>query len=220
MDLNKQHEIKVVGGLYLVLDPSIQQELLLSKLKSALKGGVGILQIWNNWPVPFEKSHKIDLINRILEVSEKHDVPVLINNEWDLVKDTRLSGIHFDKIPNNFDTLKAEFNRELIIGVTSGNKLATVEWADKNKIDYISFCSLFPSRSAGVCEIVTTDTILKARKITQIPLFVSGGITNDNLLELQGFGISGVAVISGILDAASPNLASEKYIQTLNKILK
>ncbi|RYM33069.1 thiamine phosphate synthase [Brumimicrobium glaciale] len=218
MESNKN--TKNIGGLYLVLDPSIEQVTLLTKLKSAIEGGVDILQIWNNWPNTFRKIAKINLINLVVDIAKQYNVPVLINEEWELVIETELSGIHFDIVPSSLELLKSEIDRELIIGVTCSNSLEIIEWAQENKLDYISFCSLFPSKSAGLCEIVTHETILKARRITRIPLFVSGGITSDNLLQLQNLGISGVAVISGVLDSPSPKLASQKYIQTLNKIIQ
>jgi thiamine-phosphate pyrophosphorylase len=214
---NKRRTIN--GGLYLVLDPSIEQQVLLTKLKSALDGGVNILQIWKNWPENFLKREKIGLINKIIDIAVPYKVPVLINEEWELVKETDLSGIHFDTVPSHLERIKTEIGRELIFGVTCGNTIETVEWADQNKLDYISFCALFPSKSAGTCEIVAPETILKAKKRTNIPLFVSGGITTDNLLQLKELGISGVAVISGVLDSSSPNITSQKYIRTLNKII-
>lgn len=218
MDSNKKH--KISGGLYLVLDPSIDQSVLISKLKSALEGGINVLQVWNNWPNHFVKSDKIELINKIVDNAQPYNVPVLINEEWELVKESESAGVHFDIVPGNYNDLRNGMLKDKIIGLTCGNDTETVKWGEENAVDYISFCALFPSKSAGVCEIVTQESIIEARKLTKIPFFVSGGITSENLMQLNEVGIQGAAVISGILDSESPKDKSQEYIKTLNQIIK
>jgi len=218
MDSNKMKQN--FKGLYLVLDPSMEKNELINKLKSALEGGINIVQIWNNWPAGFTSKDKVETVNSILAVTHTFNVPVLINEEYELLASTQLEGVHFDRIPENFIEIKSSLNRQLIIGITCGNDLETIEWANENAIDYLSFCSIFPSKSAGDCEIVEKETLKKAKAITSIPFFVSGGITTENLGELSEFGIAGAAVISGILSAESPKEKSQEYNQVLNKIIK
>lgn len=207
-------------GLYLVLDPSMEKNELIQKLKSALEGGVNIVQIWNNWPSRFTLKDKKAVVSWILAVTRRFNVPVLINEEYELLASTQLNGVHFDGIPENFNEIKSSLNREVVIGITCGNNIESIKWANENAIDYLSFCSMFPSKSAGECEIVNKETLKTAKGITSIPFFVSGGITTENLGELSEFGIAGAAVISGVLSAESPKEKSEEYIRILNKIIK
>ncbi|GAA4440695.1 hypothetical protein GCM10023188_38290 [Pontibacter saemangeumensis] len=210
----------ITGGVYLVLDPEMNRATLLHKLKEALTGGVRLLQVWNNWPASFGLSAKQDLIGDILAVASAYSVPLLINEEWQLLKDTGLAGVHFDTIPADYEVIKAEIKRDFICGITCGNDLEAVRWAEQNRVDYISFCAMFPSLSAGSCEIVSPETVKKAREITQIPFFLSGGITTENMAALQELDFAGVAVISGILNAASPQKSAAAYIYALNKLKK
>jgi len=207
-------------GVYLVLDPSVPEEILIEKLEYALIGGVSIVQIWDKWPKHFKKISKINLIQRLHKITEPYSVPLLINNEWELLESESLDGVHFDIIPLDFDEIKARFNRKLTYGITCNNDLTNIAWAERNKLDYISFCAMFPSSSVDTCEIVNPDTILKARKMTQIPLFLSGGITPDNFHSLKTFNFQGVAVISGILSAESTEESVKKYYEEFNKIIQ
>jgi thiamine-phosphate pyrophosphorylase len=50
-----------------------------------------------------------------------------------------------------------------------------------------------------------------------MPIFVSGGITFDNLPSLMALGISGVAIVSGIMKSEDPKLAAGKYKQFFSK---
>lgn len=215
-----KQRIEIKGGLYLVLDPSMPKVILLEKLRKALAGGVSVLQIWNNWPDSLQLSEKREFVKAITDIASSYAIPVLINEEWELLKETALSGVHFDKIPANYEEIKAEINRSFIVGITAGNDLQVIAWAEQHQLDYVSFCALFPSKSAGDCEIVAPETIKQARTMTRMPLFVSGGITVKNLMELKELDITGVAVISGILNADAPEMATLDYIQALDKLKK
>ncbi len=215
-----KHKISIDTGLYLVLDPSMPSDILINKLKEALDGGVNLLQIWNNWPSNFSSADKIELINALTNIASKRDVPVLVNDEWELMRDTALSGVHFDHIPNQFESIRTAVKRDFITGITCSNDLTHVKWAEQHQLDYVSFCAIFPSKSAGECEIVTPETIMKARKITNIPFFISGGITANNLLKLKNLDFTGVAVISGIINADSPKEAALSYLQSIKELKK
>ncbi len=209
---------QITGGLYLVLDPSMERNDLLEKLEQALKGGVEIIQVWNHWPDSFSLKDKEELVAAILNTTSDYQAPVLINEEWELLKTTGLHGVHFDEIPDEYQQIREEIDRDFIAGITCSNKLNVIRWADQNDFDYISFCAMFPSGSVDSCEIVQPETVRKAREITDLPLFVSGGITPDNLPDLQDLDFQGVAVISGILGSDSPHEAAGNYRTILKKI--
>ncbi|WP_107039267.1 thiamine phosphate synthase [Brumimicrobium mesophilum] len=218
MDSSKKHHN--LKGLYLVLDPSLEINQLIQKLESALAGGVNIVQIWNNWPSSSSIDDKIEIINQIVKTANVYQLPVLINEEYTLLSKTDLAGVHFDQIPDDFERLTSSILENKIIGITCGNDIERIHWANDNKIDYISFCSIFPSKSAGECEIVSRETLALAKTIAQIPFFVSGGVTTENLKDLSKYGMAGAAVISGVLNAESPKQKSQEYNQALNKIIK
>lgn len=217
----KQAQSKqITGGVYLVLDPAMEKSELLEKLDQALQGGVEVVQIWNNWPEAFSINEKQGLVNEILEITSPYKLPVLINEEWELLKATELDGVHFDELPADYPSLKKEIGRNFLTGITCGNDLDVIRRAEELGVDYLSFCAMFPSSSVSDCEIVRPEMVQKARDITQKPLFVSGGITPENLPKLQNLNIEGVAVISGILNSGSPkksSLAYKKALQHLNK---
>lgn len=202
----------IEGGIYLVVDPSMREQVLLQKIEEALKGGVDIIQIWNNWT---DDINKLKLIDRICELAHRSDVPVLINEEWELVNDTLLDGVHFDSIPNDITHVRQQVERPFICGITCGNDLSIVRWAEANKLDYISFCSMFPSTSAGACEIVSIENVKKAKALTSMPVFVAGGISLDNIHDLKETKVNGVAVISAILQADNVAEKTKQFKQKL-----
>lgn len=216
MDMTNKKNI--FGGLYLVLDPAMKQNILLSRLQDALKAGVQVLQIWNNWPSAFDLNQKKEFIQTVTEMAERYSVPVLINEEWVLVPGSNLAGVHLDNIPEDFSQLRQTLPPDAIVGITCGNDLSMVEWAESQQLDYISFCAMFPSSSVSGCEIVTPETVQRARLMTSMPLFVSGGIRPDNIRLLRDLGIAGVAIISGIMNQEQPQEAVNNYTQALKEI--
>ena len=206
-----------LNGIYLVVDPSMDRSVLLEKVRQSLEGGVGILQIWNHWPENFGEPQKKELIASIKQLAESHEVPVLINDDWRLLKTTNVDGVHFDSVPEHFDKVRQQIGDDCIFGITCSNDLETVRWADRHGMDYISFCAMFPSPSVDSCDIVKPETVRQARKITDKPLFLSGGISPDKIGELEGLQFDGVAVISGILSEDNPKERAREYDRALSK---
>ncbi|MDO3627787.1 thiamine phosphate synthase [Mucilaginibacter sp. BT774] len=201
---------RINGGIYLVLNPGMETGLLLARLADALAGGLLAVQIWNNWQ---SGAARLDIIKAAGRLCQQHNVPLLINQEWELLlQSTWLQGVHFDNIPGDFEHIKKTLNRSFLAGITCSGNLDTVVWANENKLDYISFCSMFPSPSAGHCDLVMPATVRQARGITDLPIFVAGGVTPQNVIKLkEEIPFNGVAVISGILSSANPQQKVKEY---------
>lgn len=205
-----------LNGIYLVVDPAMKQEKLLDKVEQALEGGVRIVQIWNNWPDGMHGADQEQLVSYITGIANNYDVPVLVNEDWKLLKNTGAQGIHFDSKPDDFDRIREEVGLDFITGITCSNDLEVVRWAEENDFNYVSFCAMFPSPSVGSCEMVKPETVRKARNLTDMPLFLSGGITPENINKFDGLGFNGVAVISGILKDDEPKERALNYKQALS----
>jgi len=203
--------MKKLQGLYLVLDPAKEEKALLTSLRQALSGGVGLVQIWNHWSADFSKKEKLELAKKIKAVAGDFDVPTLINEDLEIALEAGLDGVHFDRIPDDWKEIQPRLQGKFT-GITVGNDLDLVRWAHEHDLSYISFCSVFPSSSVDTCELVTPDSIRQARELTPIPIFLSGGIRPENLPQLERYSYAGVAVISGILGAADPKQAATDYL--------
>ena len=207
-------------GIYLVIDPAMERAVLFPKLQEALEAGVNILQLWNHWPTDATPEDKHQLIDEVLQLAAPFNVPVLVNEEWQWLHQTNLHGVHFDAIPNDWDMIRRTFDREVIVGLTCGNDAERIRWAEEQQVDYISFCSMFPSDSVDTCEIVRPDSVVAARKITQMPIFLSGGINPQHMIALNTLDFQGVAIISGIMCANSITERIRAYQQALENTKK
>lgn len=204
---------KILSGVYLVVDPSLEENILFQKLEAVLAEKIAAVQLWDNFETrPVTKN----FMQRICDTCHAYDTPVLINNRWDYLTNSDLDGVHFDEPPGNMQEIRQQIGRPFITGLTCNNDLSTVVWAARNKFHYISFCSLFPSSTANSCELVQFDTIEKARKIFPRSIFLAGGITLQNISQLNGLEHNGIAVVSGIMGAGDPATAVKQYKEQIN----
>jgi len=195
-------------GIYLVVDPSMDKFELYDKIDAVLAEGIAALQIWDH----FRAGDDVPaLIGELCQRCHAKDVPVLINNQWPYLADTILDGVHFDTVPSNYESIEAAIGRPFRCGITCTNKMDAVRWAHDHHADYISFCSMFPSPTAGSCELVTADSIYQANTIYSGPVFLAGGIRPENMEKLNGFRYAGIAVISGIMSSDTPGEAIRQY---------
>ena len=75
---------------------------------------------------------------------------------------------------------------------------------------------MFPSSTANSCDLVSFDNIKRVRTITNLPIFLAGGIKPENMEMLNELSYSGIAVVSGIMNAAQPAEALKMYHDKLN----
>lgn len=196
-------------SLYLVVDPRPGAARVLPKVDAALAGGVDVIQVWNHWA---DGQDAIEFIGRTVALARRRGVPVLVHDRLDLLRKTEADGIHYDVpflAPNE---VREIVGRAVLYGVTVGNELERVHWAASEGADYVSFCSMFPSRSADACELVELSTLTTAReRYPALTIYASGGITPENAPQVLAAGADGIAVISGILASADPEAAARRY---------
>lgn len=210
------------NGVYLVIDPSMDQAVLFPQLEKALQASVSAIQLWDNWAEHIDKD---ETIRKVIRLGKEYQVPVLANNDWKLLKSHPLDGVHFDEIPSDFNLIKKNLQQHgkrtnldnvALYGITCNNDMVVVDWATKNGMDYLSFCSMFPSSTSNSCELVSLESVQKARSISDLPIFLAGGIRPDNMAQFSGLDYQGVALVSGIIGSLDPEAAVLHYLKNLN----
>lgn len=204
----------IQSGIYLIIDPSMNEEILFAKLNLIVKEKVAAIQIWDNFT---ENQDIEELLLKIYEKTSFYKIPLLINNNWKFLKQIPLDGIHFDEIPENFNEIKNKINRDFLVGITCNNEISTIEYAEEHQFDYISFCSMFPSKTANSCELVNFETVEEAKSIFSRKIFLAGGIDLDNIKNLDELNYDGIAVVSGIMNVENPSETIKKYHQKIKK---
>ena len=92
--------------------------------------------------------------------------------------------------------------------------------AEKDGADYLGVGAVFPTGSKDDADDVSHDTVKAICEAVNIPVIAIGGISKNNVGQLAGLGLDGVAVISAIyasddLKAATEDLKA-KTVKALN----
>lgn len=207
---------KINSGIYLVIDPSIEESQLIESLEKAISAKPCALQVWDNFQSPDQVA---PLICKIKAICRGTGIPILMNNHPEWVELFDLEGVHFDVLPSDhlssFPKLKQQGK---LIGVTINNDFDQIQQALIAKVDYLSFCSMFPSSTANSCDLVEFRTVQKTREITSIPIFLAGGISPEKIPQLTDLDFDGIAVVSGVMSAEDPGKAISHYQKLLNEL--
>lgn len=205
-------------GIYLVVDPAIDEGELMESLEKAISAKPCAVQIWDNFHTPDQVAA---LICKIKAICRGTGIPILMNNHPEWAELFELDGVHFDVLPSDH-IISLPKLRQLgkLIGVTINNDFDQIQHALLANVDYLSFCSMFPSSTANSCDLVEFDTVKKARELTTIPIFLAGGISPEKVAQLSDLNFDGIAVVSGVMSAADPGKAIIEYQKLLTDLKK
>lgn len=199
--------------LYAVTDRTwLKGRNLSSQVEEALKAGISFIQLR-------EKDKTFDefvrVAKKIKSVTDKYNVPFVINDNIEVALEVGADGVHVgqkDMVAKNARMLIGE---EKILGV-SVNTVEQAILAEKNGADYLGVGSVFTTTTKLDAKSVSYNELKNICNSVSIPVVAIGGISKDNILELKGSGIKGVAVISAIF--AQPNIQSAtKELLNLSK---
>ena len=93
------------------------------------------------------------------------------------------------------------YGEDIIIGKSCYDSLRLAEWSEKNGATYVSFGSMYETKSKNNTVICDHQLLDKAKKSLNIPICVIGGITKHNIKNILRFKPDMISMISGIFDS-------------------
>lgn len=195
--------------LYAVTDRHwLKDETLENQVEKALQGGATFLQLR-------EKSLDDDIFlaeaKEIQKLCKKYQVPFVINDNVDIALAIDADGVHVGQSDMEALDVRKRLGPDKIIGVSAQNVQQAL-LAQKHGADYLGVGAVFPTGSKDDAEDVSFETLKAICQAVDIPVIAIGGITKENVSELKGSGICGIAVISAIF--------AQKNIKAATKELK
>lgn len=195
--------------LYAVTDRHwLKDETLENQVEKALQGGATFLQLR-------EKNLDDDIFlaeaKEIQKLCKKYQVPFVINDNVDIALAIDADGVHVGQSDMEALDVRKRLGPDKIIGVSAQNVQQAL-LAQKHGADYLGVGAVFPTGSKDDAEDVSFETLKAICQAVDIPVIAIGGITKENVSELKGSGICGIAVISAIF--------AQKDIKAATKELK
>lgn len=181
--------------LYLVTDAfDFEEEAFLQVIEEAVKAGVTLVQFRDKLATSRDAYTRAI---KIKTITDKYDVPLIINDRVDLALAVDAAGVHIgdDELP--VDVVRKLIGPDKILGV-SAKSLDRAEEAHQQGADYLGVGAMFPT-STKDSSLVTFDELRRITSQVPIPSVAIGGIHLDNIGQLAGTGIAGISVVSEIM---------------------
>lgn len=195
--------------LYAVTDRHwLNGETLYSQVEKALKGGATFIQLREK---KLDEGSFLEEAKEIQKLCKEYNVPFVINDNVEIAKKINADGVHVGQSDMEAQNVREILGDDKIIGV-SAQTVEQALLAEKHGADYLGVGAVFKTGSKDDAEEVSHDELERICKAVSIPVIAIGGITHDNVKELAGRGIVGIAVISAIF--------AKKDIENATKELK
>ena len=187
--------------LYAVTDRHwLNGATLYEQVEQALKGGATFVQLREK---NLDKEHFMEEAGQIKELCREYKVPFVINDSVDIALEMDADGVHVGQSDMEAGDVREKLGPDKIIGV-SAQTVEQALLAEKRGADYLGVGAVFHTGSKADATDVSRETLKEICAAVKIPVVAIGGITKDNLKELSGSGICGIAVISAIF--AQPDI--------------
>lgn len=188
--------------LYAVTDRSwLNGGTLTQQAEECLRGGATFLQLR-------EKDLEEEGVRRqaleLKDLCRRYGVPFVLDDRVSLALEVDADGVHVGQHDMEAGRARALLGPDKILGVS----VQTVEealLAQARGADYLGVGAVFPTGTKQDADFVPYETLRAICRAVSIPVIAIGGITRENLSQLSGSGICGVAVVSALF--AQPDIA-------------
>lgn len=208
---------KKMLALYAITDSrTIGERCLEDVVEQAILGGATCIQLREK---ELGSDELTERARQLAEVCHRYGVPLIIDDDHEAALRSGADGVHV----GIEDTPAAEIRRiagkDFIIGVTAKTVQQAKE-AEKSGADYIGVGAVFPSPTKKNAIRITPGMLRTICGSVSIPAVAIGGISLDNVHEINGCGHCGIAVVSAIFAPDDVRSAAEKLRQAAELSVK
>lgn len=202
--------------LYAVTDRHwLGNQTLFDQVKEALDGGATCIQLREK---QLDEENFLKEAIEIQKLCKEYHVPFIVNDNVEIAKSMHADGIHVGQSDMEALDVRKELGKDVILGV-SAQTVEQAKKAEAHGADYLGVGAVFPTGSKDDAEDVSYETLKAICEAVSIPVIAIGGITQDNVKELAGSGIVGIAVISAIFAQKDITQATKDLKQATEQML-
>ena len=202
-------------ALYFITDSTgFETEEFLRRVRSALEGGVTIIQLREKNRTTREY---IELAEAVHGITKEFNVPLIIDDRIDVMLASGAEGVHVGAEDMPVSMARKLIGKDKILGATAKTVEAAVK-AYNDGADYLGVGAIYPTTTKVKTVLTSTETLDAITKAVPIPVNAIGGLNASNLGVLKGINIAGVCAVSAIMKAESPKKAAEELKQAFDDI--
>ena len=182
------------------------------RVSEAMEGGAQVVQLREK-----HLSHEAMLraAERFVALCREQGALSIINDSAEIAAQARADGVHVGQGDLEASHARALLGPDKLIGVS----VHTVEEALRAQAagaDYLGVGAAFVTGTKADASPISRETIRAITAAVNIPVVAIGGISQNNILQLKGCGLDGVAVVSALF--AQPDVqAAARELKRLSE---
>ena len=181
----------------------------------SLEGGVTMLQLREKH---LDEAHFLEEAKELQTLCRSWHVPFLINDNVEIALKMNADGVHVGQSDMEAGAVREKLGPDKILGV-SARTVEQALLAQERGADYLGVGAVFATGSKADAAELPHETLKAICEAVSIPVVAIGGITAENISQLKGTGICGVAVISAIYAQNNIKEAAEELKEAVDKIV-
>ncbi|MCI9487265.1 MAG: thiamine phosphate synthase [Lachnospiraceae bacterium] len=202
--------------LYAVTDRGSRGlETFLEQIEEALRGGVTMVQLREKELSGEELVREAVLVR---ELCHRYGVPLIVNDDVDAALLSGADGVHLGLEDAPVSQVRRRCGADFIIGATA----KTVEQARAAFVagaDYLGVGAVFPSPTKKNAVRITAEELERICRSVPVPAVAIGGISPENVGELAGGGMDGIAVVSALFGAEDVRRAAAELKERAREVV-
>ena len=190
-------------------------ESFLEKIETACRSGVTIVQLREK---NLTTNQYYQLAKQVKEITDAYQVPLIIDDRLDVCLAVDAAGLHIgdDELP--VSVARKVLGPEKIFGVTAKTVKRALE-AEEGGANYLGTGAIFPTTTKENAPITLISTLKTICQRVTIPVVAIGGLTSENIDQLIGTGIAGVAVVRDLMQAEDIEAKTQAFLTKLDDII-
>lgn len=201
--------------LYAVTDRAwVGRQSLYEQVEAALKNGVTCVQLREK---DLDDEAFLAEAMEMAALCKRYGVPFIVNDNVEIAVRCGADGVHVGQEDMAAAAVRRRVGGGMMIGVSVHSVGEAVE-AVKNGADYLGVGAVFPTATKGDVEVLPVQTLADICNAVDVPVVAIGGISKDNIMDLAGSGVDGVAVVSAIFGAGDPGAAAAELLALVRRM--
>lgn len=200
---------KIDYSIYLVTDRDLMSTKTLEEaVEQAIIGGCTLVQLRE------KDCSSLDFYStavKIKEITDKYNVPLLINDRLDIALAVDAAGVHVGQSDLPVSVVRKIIGEDKIIGISAGTLEEALQ-GQKDGADYLGVGAMYATGTKKDANPTSMEELKKIKENVSLPIVVIGGINKERVKDFKGTGIDGLAIVSAII--------SQKDIAEATTILK
>ena len=190
-------------------------ETFLKKVEQACQSGVTMIQLREK---QLTTNQYYELAKIVKQITDTYQVPLIIDDRLDVCLAVDAAGLHIgdDELP--VSVARQVLGTEKILGVTAKTVKRALE-AEESGADYLGTGAIFPTTPKENAPITLISTLKDICQAVGIPVVAIGGLTCENIHQLSGTGIAGIAVVRDLMQARDIEARTQEFLTKLDQII-